>query len=140
MAALAACNGGEHGSPGQTPNPDATSIAQANSTAAPERSSTNGTAAAHYRVVTDAKTKGLTFSVFVSGAPAFSLNGPNQTRDLSKSLKMGSNGIGVRWQKHILNGTGTLTVTQSGKQVLMKVYVAPNAAKTGQQSGTIQAH
>lgn len=132
IAGFASCTGNGSQS-GRTPAPSQTTLAQANSTAAPDA----GTAAvptAHVFAVTGTPMRGLRFSIFVNGVPSVTVNGAKQRVDFTKDARSGANTLVVRWKKDVLSGLGSIVIRQQGGKPLLALTVKPSDPKLGQKS------
>ncbi|HEY8313723.1 MAG TPA: hypothetical protein VIG51_06070 [Candidatus Baltobacteraceae bacterium] len=134
---LAACSNGQRASSGNTPAPRETTMAQANSTSAPDAAKSK-LVKSHFSINSAKSTSGITFSVYVDGQPGPSLNTPGTSTDISNMLAVGNNTIVVRWKKDRNTGSGTLTIVENGKPLLKQIVRAADPV-TGQKSVSVRA-
>ena len=125
---LVGCNPQTRSTAGQTPNPSKTTLAQANSTAAP---GFRGPISAqnHYYARSSSNLHGVTFSLWSNGTPLLSFSAPNMTLDLTQKLRAHANTIAIQWERTARDGTGTLTVYGQGKTIAREVVTPRSPAK-----------
>lgn len=130
LAALTACSTNGGNTAGQTPAPGGTTMAQANSTAAPEQNMTGGPGAKYY--AQSYADTGVEFEIWANGAPVTSIQWPNKQIEITQKMRGHANNIAIRWTKLKKNGTGTLSITdQHGKRLMTAVVTANSPAKAG---------
>lgn len=131
-AAIAGCHPSVRSTAGQTPEPSNTTMAQANSTAAPDRGLTMSPGE-KYAVKTSSDLHSVTFSVWANGRPITSVQTPNAAIDITKDMRGHANTIVVEWSRTQKNGAGTLTLV-TGKKTLLTQKVTPSSPATGKRS------
>jgi hypothetical protein len=131
-AIVAGCHPSTRSAAGQTPPPSATSAAQANSTAPPDQAMTAGSGVKFF-AKTDAKTHGVTFSIWANGHPVGVISWPSKGIDITKDLKGHSNQVVVEWTRTQKNGTGTLTIGTT-KNTVLTARVTPSSPAKGRTS------
>ena len=136
-AALAGCHFNSRTAAGETPAPSNTTMAQANSTAAPQQQLSNGPASKYF-AKESADTKGVTFSVWMNGRPVNVLFYPGKPVDVSSEMRGHANLVVVQWTRTDKNGTGSLAI-QSGNNTIVTAKVTASSARTGKVSKTFIA-
>ncbi|HEV3155556.1 MAG TPA: hypothetical protein VGZ02_17250 [Candidatus Baltobacteraceae bacterium] len=124
-------------SEGQTPVPGQTTMAQANSTAAPDNT-LSSTPSDHYFAKVSSNTHGVAFSVWANGRPIMTVLTPGQSIDITADMRGHANRIAVQWNKRSKDGAGTITVG-TVKKAVMTVTVGAKTATKGQTTKTIIA-
>lgn len=137
-AAVSGCHPSTRSTAGQTPQPSQTTMAQANSTAAPDQALSSGPAE-KYIATTGGNLKDVTFSLWANGRPIGVIKWPGKSLDLTKDMRGHANVLVIKWERTAKNGTGTLAIhSQAGKKVL-SANVTPSSPATGQVSKTMIA-
>lgn len=130
VAALAACSTNGGNTAGQTPAPSNTSMAQANSTAAPDQAMSKGPGQKYFAKT--AADDGVQFAIWANGTPITTIQWPNKSVDITPSMRGHANTIAIRWTKTKKNGTGTLMVTDFTGKTIVTAHVT---AKSPTQAG-----
>jgi len=139
LLALVACNPQTRSSAGQTPLPSNTTLAQANSTAAPSGMA-RGVSPNHYVAKTSSDLHGVAFGLWSNGRPVLSFSSPGMSIDLTNDLRLHANRLAITWHRMSTDGRGTLMVLSSfGSKVVSKT-VNPSSPAKGQQSFQIIAN
>ncbi|HET7815116.1 MAG TPA: hypothetical protein VFL13_12165 [Candidatus Baltobacteraceae bacterium] len=130
LAALTACSTNGGNTAGQTPAPGGTTMAQANSTAAPEQNKTGGPGSKFFaQTYADSN---VLFEVWANGAPVTTIQWPNKQVDITPKMRGHANNIAIRWTKLKKNGTGMLSITDSqGKKLMTAVVTTTSPVKAG---------
>ena len=130
LAALTACSTNGGNTAGQTPAPGGTTMAQANSTAAPAQNMTGGPGSKFYaQTYADSNVQ---FEVWANGAPVTTIQWPNKQIDITPKMRGHVNNIAIRWTKLKKNGTGTLSITDAhGKKLMTAVVTKDSPLKAG---------
>jgi len=131
-AALSGCHPSTRSAAGQTPLPSSTTVAQANSTLPPDQALTTGPGEKYF-AKTDAKTHGVSFSIWANGKPVGVISWPSKGLDITKDLRCHANVVVVQWDRTQKNGTGTLTIGTTNKTV-MTTHVSASSPAKGKQS------
>ena len=138
LATLSACHTSmSQSQKGQTPAPMQTTLAQANSTAAPDNGMTQ-TPGDKYFAKESAASHGVAFSIWANGRPITTILTPGQSVELTASMRGHANRIAVQWEKRSKKGAGTLTIG-TAKQTAVTVTVDAHSAAKGQTTHTIIA-
>ena len=132
VAGLTACHPSVRSAAGQTPVPSQTTMAQANSTAAPDRGITVGPGEKFW-ATTGKGMHGVHFSIWANGRPIGAMDTGGTNLDITKDLRGHVNDVVVEWNRLQKNGSGTLTI-QSRKQKVLTVSVTPKSPVKGRQS------
>lgn len=136
-AALAGCHFNTRSAAGRTPFPSNTTMAQANSTAAPEMQLSRGPGSKYF-AKESADTKGVTFAVWLNGNPINALFYPGKPVDVTSGMRGHANLVVVQWTRNDPKGSGTMTI-QSGNNVVVTAKVTPSSPRTGKVSKTFIA-
>ncbi|MFN2449415.1 MAG: hypothetical protein ABR508_06445 [Candidatus Baltobacteraceae bacterium] len=137
LAALAACSNTGGSTAAQTPAPSGTTMAQANSTAAPDQALTSGPGSKFF-----ARTyalNGVQFEVWANGTPITTVQWPNKSVDITSKMRGHANNIAIRWTKIKKNGTGMLSITSAKGTKLMTAIVTASSPANAQITHTIIA-
>jgi hypothetical protein len=138
VLALAACNASTRSTAGQTPLPSQTSMAQANSTAAPDLALSAGSGEKIF-AQTGGDLRNVTFSIWANGRPVTTIMWPSKSYDMTGALKGHANVVVVKWNKMGKGAaSGTLTI-RSHSGVVLTARVTPSSPASGQVSKTIFA-
>ena len=137
LLCLTACRFNQNSTAGATPAPSAMSLAQANSTAAPDQSLTVAPADKYFAKVSPS-THGITFSVWANGRPVIGGLTAGQSMDITPGMRGHTNRIAVQWQRRAKNGSGTLTIG-TAKKAAMTVRVGADSPAKGQTTRTFIA-
>gem|GEM_PF-2417720 len=139
ITALCGCHFNTRNPGGETPAPSNTTLAQANSTAAPDQMMSK-TPAAKYIAKTGADLKGVTFAVWANGRPIGSVQWPNKALDITPGMRGHANVLVIEWTRTTKNGSGTMTIsTAPGNKLVLTAHVTPSSAAKGRVSKTIIA-
>jgi hypothetical protein len=137
IALVAGCHASTRSAAGQTPQPSQTTMAQANSTAAPAQhlSTTPG---AKFSAEAAPGTHGVTFSVWANGTPVNVYFTPGKAVDITQDMRGHANVLVIQWTRTANNGTGHFAI-HSQHQTVLTASVTPSSPKTGKVSKTIIA-
>jgi hypothetical protein len=136
-ALLAACNTNTRSSAGQTPVPSNTTLAQANSTAAPDQTLSQGPGDKYFASAS-ADTKGVLFTVWFNGRPVNKVFPAGSNVDVTQDMKGHANVVAVQWKRTQKDGKGTLTI-RSPQKTILTAKVTASSPPTGQLSKTFIA-
>ncbi len=131
-AGVSGCHPSTRSAAGQTPLPASTTLAQANSTAAPDQALTSGPGDKYF-AKTDAKLHGVSFSIWANGRPVDVIQWPSKAVDITQDMKGHANTIVVEWNRTQKNGAGTLTIG-TAKHVVFTTRVTPSSPAKGRNS------
>jgi hypothetical protein len=136
---LSGCHFNTRTAAGETPAPSNTTLAQANSTAAPEQAMSN-IPGDKYVAKTGADVKGITFEVWANGRPIGTIQWPNKALDITQGMRGHANVLVIQWTRTSKNGAGTMTIqtAHNSKTVLIAHVTASSPAK-GRVSKTLIA-
>ncbi len=137
-ACVSACHPSERSTAGQTPVPSQTTMAQANSTAAPDQSLSSGPGA-KYMAKTGADLKGVTFEVWANGKPIGTVSWPNKALDITGGMRGHANVLVIKWTRTSKTGTGTMTIGTAKNGKILSAHVSPSSPAKGQVSKTMIA-
>jgi hypothetical protein len=136
-ALIAGCNANTRSAAGHTPVPSNTTLAQANSTAAPDQALSSGPGDKYFAMASP-DSHGVQFSVWLNGRPVNALYTPGKEVDITQEMRGHANVVAVQWKRTRKGGTGTLTIESRNKPVL-SAKVTPSSADTGKVSKTFIA-
>jgi hypothetical protein len=127
LGALCAC-AEQNTTAGQTPAPGGTTLAQSNSTAAPDQAQSVHPGQKY--VAKTGAVKDVTFEVWANGQPIGSIAWPNKALDITKDMRGHANVLVIKWTKMKKDGAGTLSIeTTDNKKVLSANVTAASPAK-----------
>ena len=131
-AAISGCNASTRSPAGQTPVPSNTTLAQSNSTAAPDQRLSAGPGDKYF-AKTDGKMHGVDFAIWANGRPVGVIDWPGKALDITKDMKGHANVVVVKWTRMQKDGSGTLTVGTT-KHTVLTARVTPASPKNGSVS------
>ncbi len=106
---VSGCNSNSRTQGGQTPMPSNTTLAQANSTAAPDQAMSN-VPGDKYIAKTSADVKDVTFAVWANGRPIGTVSWPSKALDITSGMRGHANVLVIQWTRMTKTGTGTMTI------------------------------
>ena len=125
LVALAACSTNGGNTAGQTPAPGGTTMAQANSTAAPDQSMSKGPGSQY--VARTGADNGVVFAIWANGTPVTTIQWPNKSADITSKMRGHANTISIKWTKQKKNASGTLTVVDATGKTIVVANVTPKS-------------
>lgn len=136
-ALLAGCHFNTRTTAGETPMPSNTTLAQANSTAAPDQALSVGPGDKYF-AKPSSDMHGVTFNVWLNGKPVNALFYAGKPVDITQDMRGHANVVVVQWTRTEKNGSGSLTI-QSQTGTVLSAKVTPSSPKTGKVSKTFIA-
>jgi len=137
-ALLPACHFKSQSAAGQTPEPSNTTLAQANSTAAPDQAMSN-VPGEKFIAMTRPNLKGVTFAVWANGRPIGTISWPGKALDITQGMRGHANVLVIQWTRTSKNGTGTMTIQTAQHKPVLTAHVTPASPTKGQISKTLVA-
>jgi hypothetical protein len=136
---LCACHFNTRTAAGETPQPSNTTLAQANSTAAPAQAMSN-TPGGKYIAETSADVKDVTFAVWANGRPIGTISWPSKALDITQGMRAHANVLVIQWTRTHKDGIGTMTIqAEPNKKPVLVAHVTASSPTKGQVSKTMIA-
>ncbi len=115
---LAACHFNTRTTAGETPQPSKTTLAQANSTAAPDQWF-SGKPGQKYFARTGPHLKDVTFEVWANGNPIGTISWPSKALDITHGMRGHANVVVIRWTRTSKTGTGMMRIETAGNKSVL---------------------